>query len=287
MAIPIFKGDEKSFPFWKRRMEQHLKQEDLLHTVLRTPEEEDFAHPLLNDDAEAEDERQRKYAHRLKEEDRAVNELCLALEDDAMAHVFDCVYAKQIMAKLREIYQPSDTVAMLGLRKQLYNLGNKQYKSLKDLFDAHDEICRQLEGTGEVMQKADKINTLLVAIPERFKHVISALSVVRKEELEAMSMEQIKSLFFNEERTKGTVQAPVAMIGQKKTIKCFECGKIGHKQRNCFVLKKKQKSESQKNQQEKSSTVNVAMLARQEGAFMVRVPLSPPNSHTGCCDRLP
>lgn len=109
---------------------------------------------------------------------------------------------------------------MLGLRNRLYNLVNqsKNYKSLKDLFDAHDETIRLLEGMGEVISKVEKINTVLVAIPEDFKHIIGTLSVVRKEELEAMSVEQVKRLLLDEEcskpEAKPAVEVPVALVGQ-------------------------------------------------------------------------
>lgn len=180
VVVPLFKGDEKSFPFWKKRMEQHLKQEGLLHTLERTPIEEDYSQPGENETAEQEAAREEKMATRLKEDDTAVNEFWLALNDDAMGQVFQCKYAKDIMLRLVDLYQSRGAVAMLELRTRLYTLRTERFASLKHLFTAHQELVQQLESIGEVIPHVEVINTLLVAIPECYKHVLGALSVIRR-----------------------------------------------------------------------------------------------------------
>lgn len=203
VCVPLFKGDEKSFPFWKRRMEQYLKQDGLLYTLEKTPDEEDYAAPTEGADAAAENARKEKLQKRLKDDDAAVNQFWFALDDIAMGHVLDCRYAKHIMDTLIRIYQPRGAVAMIGLRAKLYSLKDGRYASLKELFAQHSDVLRQLETMNEVITKAEKLNTLLVAIPESYRHVIGALSVLRKDDLEAMSIEAVQRLFLDAEEAAG------------------------------------------------------------------------------------
>lgn len=257
---PLFNGEERSFPFWKVRMEQHLKQEGLLHTLVNTVADESYAQPTPGATTQQENDRQTKLAKRNKEEDAAINELWMALNDESMSHVMQLQSAKEIMEKLQEVYQPQGAVAMISLRSKLYLLSNKRFQSLKDLFAAHHELVRQLESMGEAVDHMEQIRTLLVAIPEQFKHLLGALSVIRKQELQTMSLEQIKRIFLDADETigKDAGVSQAAFIGHnretkkknqggkpfrsehpKKNMVCFECGKVGHKRRNCFQLKKK------------------------------------------------
>lgn len=291
---PLFSGEEKSFPFWKVRMEQHLKQDDLLHTLVNTVEEETFFQPVANATAADETARKKQLQNRIKQENFALNEFWNALNDETMSHVINCKSVKEVMEKLQQIYQPKGEIAMVGLRSKLYLLSNRRFQSLKDLFAAHHDIVRQLETMGEAVEHMEQIHTLLVAIPEQFKHLLSALSVVRKQELQLMTLEQIKRIFLDaDEAMPKQVALPrqTAFIGQKtrknhtqpqhsashsnrKQMVCFECGKTGHKRRNCFQLKRKIRQEQQNSTEDLAAAVsNVALLAQLNAPEIVAPPV--------------
>lgn len=283
VVVPVFRGDEKSFPFWLKRMEHHLIQEELFYTLEKVPADEDYATPLA--EAAAEAAREVKMKKRLKDDGATMNELFMALGDEAMAHVFECKFAKDIIERLKSIYQPKGTVAMLGLRSRLYTLKDVGYASLTDLFQGHDELIRQLEGMGEVISHTDKLNTLLVAIPKEFGQVVTALSVLRKEDLGAMSLEAVKRIFLDAEAERkpanrasnsNNSQSQVALVGDrpvKKTVICYECGAPGHKRKSCFLLRRmkgRMKRQANRKQGEESEQ-RIALVARGQGSFMVQV----------------
>lgn len=265
-------------------MEQHLKQEGLLHTLVNTVADESYAQPTPGATTQQENDRQTKLAKRNKEEDAAINELWMALNDESMSHVMQLQSAKAIMEKLQEVYQPQGAVAMISLRSKLYLLSNKRFQSLKDLFAAHHELVRQLESMGEAVDHMEQIRTLLVAIPEQFKHLLGALSVIRKQELQTMSLEQIKRIFLDADETigKDAGVSQAAFIGHnretkkknqggkpfrsehpKKNMVCFECGKVGHKRRNCFQLKKKVNQGRVSSEENLAAAVsNVALMSQ-------------------------
>lgn len=153
----------------------------MLHTLDRMVAEEDFAEPAAGATTGAEQERKKKLELRIRQEDAALNESWTALNDETMSHVFQYRSVKEVMAKLQEVYQPQGAVAMIGLRSKLYLLSNQRFQTLKDLFAAHHDIVRQLESMGEAVDHMEQIRTLLVAIPEQFKHLLGALSVIRKQ----------------------------------------------------------------------------------------------------------
>lgn len=309
-VAPSFNGEEKSYPFWRRRMEHYLMQEELFYTLDRTPEEEDYAIPL--EDARAETERKAKFAKRIKDERSTISEFYLALGDDAMGHILDCTTAKEILCKLDEVYLPQGSVAMLGLRSKLYLLKNENLSSLHLLFAAHEDILRQLNNMGEQISHEEQINTLLTAIPDQFKHLLSALSVLRKDELNKMSLHQIKRIFLDsdsqdsntamENKAVALVGGPGKLNGKKKqkpryskTIVCFGCGKVGHKRQNCLESKRKEKKSNiammafkdsnrdpriQKRITEKIDELKQdpkcpasISIPRQNGSFVVKIPL--------------
>lgn len=274
ILVPVFKGDEKSFPLWRKRIEQHFKTERLLHTLEKTPEEEDFFQPAVGASNEQEAERKTKLEKRLTEDDSAVNEIWMAIDDEPMGHVLQCKYAKDVMGKLIQVYQKHGPVAMLGLRAKLYTLKNEKYTSLKQLFGRHQELIREIEGMGEALTAVEKLNTLLVAIPDEYRHILGALSVTRREDLEKMSLQQVQRIFLDSEA--GAENPPsespqVAMVGKKaKTMTCFHCGKVGHKKRNCRLLKR---AKAQAKKEPVKEHKDVALLTRDNG-FVVRIPLA-------------
>lgn len=281
VIVPLFKGDEKSFPFWKKRMEQHFKFEGLLHTLEKTPEEEDFFQPVAGASAAAETERKDKLQARLKEEDAAVNELLLAIDDEPMGHIMHCAYAKDIMDRLGEIFMKRGPMAMLGLRTKLLSLKSRKFTCLKQLFATHQEIIRDLESMGEVIASTEKLTSLLVAIPDEFQHLIGALSVLRKDDLDTMSLEQVQRVFLDAEegKTKRNMPGPsqVAMTAPQqnyRNLKCFQCGRYGHKMRNCReARRRKEASKPTFHTHPGGKKRDVALVTRQNGAFMVRIPL--------------
>lgn len=300
VVVPVFRGDEKAFPFWKKRFEQHLKQEGLLYTLSKLPAEEDYANPVPGATAEQEEERQKMWEKRLRDDDSTINELWMALDDEPMGHVLQCQFAKEIMLKLNQIYKRQGAVAMLGLRSKLYNLKQGGYKSLRDLFARHQELVRELQELNDPVPHKDQVSTLLLSIPDKYQHIIGALSVVRRAELEEMSIEQIQRVFLDAEESArqnepGPSQ-PVAMYSApkvvanghsnreerprkpKKDIECYECGRNGHKRRNCRIFRNRKKQarnavNSQSDNRRHDAARDVALVSRENGAFKVRIPL--------------
>lgn len=255
-VCPVFKGDLKNYPFWKKRMEQYLKLNNLQYVLERTPEEEDYSAPTIGVEAVVEQERAAKFAKRLHDDAIVMNDLFMAVDDEVMGQIADCGNAREIIIKLDEIYVPKGPIAMLGLRSKLYLLKNERFSSLKDIFTAHEDIVQQLKNMGENLLHEEQVNTLLIAIPDEFKHILGALSVMRREELLNMSLTQIKRIFTDSNIEMSCEPKGMALLGgnaikkkkpqnKRYQIKCFSCGMMGHMKKNCLAIKRKQNKNAQ------------------------------------------
>lgn len=201
-VLPTFKGDDKAYPFWRRRIENYFRQDDLFYVFARTPLEEEYVAPVSGAKPDEEKERKEKLSKRLKDDLLVVNDIMLCLDDEPMGHVLDCQYAKEIINKLDDIYLPKGPNAMIGLRSNLFLLKTRKFKSLQELFSTHEDLVRQLNCMGEEVSHKEQINTLLAAIPDKYKHILGALSVMRHDELMAMSLLQVKRIFIDSEAVK-------------------------------------------------------------------------------------
>ena len=131
-----------------------------------------------------------------------VNIFWTSLDNDAMAHVLECVYAKQILDRLDSVYLRHGRLALFSIRCKLYNLRTAGYKTLLELFLAHERLIQELERAGETISASERMNTLLVAIPDRHQSILDAIAVMRQGDLATMSLSDIRSLFLDAEEKK-------------------------------------------------------------------------------------
>ncbi|XP_062704781.1 uncharacterized protein LOC134287103 [Aedes albopictus] len=290
--LPTFNGDDKRYPFWKKRIENYFRLDDLLYVFERTPLEEEYASPGINASPQAENHRKAKMAKRLKDDFQVVNDLMLCLNDEPMGHVLNCEYAKDVIDTLDEVYLPKGVNAMLGLRSQLYLLKNRKFNTLKELFSTHEDLVRQLNLMEEQVSRQEQINTLLAAIPEKFSHILGALAVMRKDDLMNMALLQVQRIFIDADISvsESVDQQPVAykmtngwwkeanpkQQQHRKMLRCHECGKLAHIRRFCdeYWHKPQETAHVTTNTSKYHQQCDVALTTNESYDCMMRVPFS-------------
>ena len=130
--------------------------------------------PLLDTKAEA--ERKEKFKKRENEDIDALDEIVMAINNDVLNRIIGVTYAKEAMDILVKTYQRVGTGAVIAMRGRLQSLKDKRYESMGELFDHYDIIIRELERMGAEMTNAEKIHSLLLAVPPVFNHVTGALT---------------------------------------------------------------------------------------------------------------
>lgn len=256
----VFDGNEANFPAWKWRVEHHLNKMRLLHTLLRTPEEEDYARPLEGATAQQEAARKEKMKKRMEEDMDALDEIVLMVNNQVLNKLIGLEYAKEAMDVLVRTYQKVGTGAMISMRDRLFNLKHKKFENLQRLFDEFDMIVRELERMQAGLTQAEKIHALIIAMPSRFKHVKGALTVLPNDELCRKPLGEIKRMFLDADENVGEMDGAVGDDVALKTNKsfnvCFGCGQTGHYKNKCPVKKKKNNMRNQQRQREHQNTRN-------------------------------
>lgn len=137
----------------------------------------------------------------------------------------------------------------------------------------------------------EEINSLLVAITDEYKRLFGAPSILRREELNELSMEQVKRIFldahcrsnssashsnglasavafFNQQQQHQRKRDKKQVIDMRKVIYLPECGCHGLNRRSCFMLKNRLRNETQEEK---------AQVAEVDSDGAVKVPESVPN----------
>ena len=166
----------------------------LLHTLLRTPEEEDYFLPGKDPAKEA--ERLKKVEQREEEDVEALDEIVLSVSNEVLNKISSVKYAKEALDTLSRVYQKRGTGAVIRMRGRLNNLPNRSFETLGELFDEYDAILRQLDRMNASVSDEERVHALLLAAPPALNHVVAALTVLDREEL-AKSIPEIKRMLID------------------------------------------------------------------------------------------
>ena len=201
----IFDGREENFEAWKHRLLRRLARLNLGHTLVRTPQEEVYVVNL--EDATVSAENKAKFRKRLDDDMEALDEIVMAVNNDVLNRIIGVSYAKEAMDILIKAYQRVGTGALIAMRGRLQGLKDRRFENLGELFDVFDLVVREMDRMGAQLSSAEKIHSLLLAIPSAYDHVRGALTVLPHDELCRESIMEIKRTFLDAEIAAGEQDA--------------------------------------------------------------------------------
>lgn len=250
LMVGLFKGDPNEFTPWKWRLEHHLTKLKLHHTIERTPREEPYGIPDPDATPEEERERQRKYQKRCEEDCDAIEEIVTTISNAVLQKIMHCQFAKECMDGLCKAYQRSGTLVAMHIRRQLFALNERQFDSLTELFHTHSRLCRELDEADPQATHLEKVQTLLGAVPDRFKYVVAAILILPQEILRTKPLEELHRMLYDAElmQPPPVQRSDVAMVagratgGKFKNVECFGCHQLGHFRDKCPMEKKKKQN---------------------------------------------
>lgn len=271
----IFNGIETNFPAWKWRMEHQLRRMGVIHTLLRTPPEEEYAIPVENE--EEEEERKKKYKQRMDEDEIAIDEIVMCVDNNVLNKLVGLSYAKEAMDTLTKAYQKTGTGSIINMRQRLFMLRSKKFESLEKLFDEYDLIVRELDRMGAEVSVSEKVHSLIIAMPDRFKHVKGALTVLSNEELCRKSISEIKRMFVDADValpacSSNDNNVALKAAGSKTGIQCYGCLEYGHYKSRCPRKNGQLKpNQDQRNQDQKNQKTQRTNTGRDKGRYAMTV----------------
>lgn len=242
----IIAFDGSGFHNWKFRLETVLDMHDLLECLQREAAEIDEFRVETSDTAVVRAEKEKKMAEWKVKEKKCKSIIVQAISDNQLELIKDCPTPKLIWDKLKSVFERRGVAGQLFLRKQLLTLKYVEGAgtSMADHLLRFDKLIRELKGSGATVEEADAVCHLLVTLPASFDSVVTAIETLPGD----ITMDFVKKRLLDVDMKRRNVCAVddacgsengVAMAskhGQKRKMKCYQCGKLGHRKAECRLL---------------------------------------------------
>ena len=212
-----FDGDPERFELFLVKFKAHLRLNKLLDVLSHTPSgrEEEDAHQERNAIVFA--------------------ELVQCLDDKSLSLIIRDASddGRKALEILREHYLGSTKPRIISLYGELTSLKKQESESVTDYVIRAERASTLLKNVGENVSDGLLIAMLIRGLPDSFKAFITVIT-----QKDDVSFEHFKSALRSyEENEKARLQQcegdEVMVFTQRGNLKCFSCGKEGHKKFQC------------------------------------------------------
>lgn len=179
------------------------------------------------------------YAAFIKKDAKAQEILVSRMEASSISHILSCTSAQEMWRKLHAVYERSSSVSIHLLQQQFYSL--KFEDSVMNFLSKIQNLVAEIRQQGEEIPVKMVITKITMSLPEQFQHFVSAWESVADEQ---RTLDTLTARLLVEEERLKTREETVALTAKSK-IKCFLCGKLGHKK--AFCSRRNNQTNSQKN----------------------------------------
>jgi Zinc knuckle len=183
-------------------------------------------------------------------------EAAMAENKAAYAHLANCLTATRDLAYVRSgvteewpnglaslvikcmfhRYKPDDATAMAECQSKLLKLRLGPTANPGDLFTQIADIQAQYESVNYTIDRPTIVSTVLRAAPQPYKSTITAVQVMRGNQMTMTDLEDAMDLYYRNSINNGKVtsraeEGEVVLSGF--TGNCYKCGEAGHTKANC------------------------------------------------------
>ncbi|CAH0393367.1 unnamed protein product [Bemisia tabaci] len=162
---------------------------------------------------------------------RAQEILVTRMEKGPLSHILSCNSASEMWAKLVNIYERQSNVSVHLLQQQFFNA--KFDGSVMEFVTKIQNLSTELKQRKEAIPDKMVITKVLMSLPDRFKHFVSAWESVPVAE---QTIDNLTSRLLVEEERQKSGEEAVALVAQSfSNLTCFRCGNRGHKKDQCHT----------------------------------------------------
>ena len=232
-ARPIFSGDEDGYELWEAKFLAYMRLQKLQSIITQE----------LPDTDETAEKNADAYAELIQCLDN--RSLSLVMRDASDN-------GNKALKILREHYKSQGKPRIIALYTDLTSLTKRGDESVTDYMLRAETAATHLKATGETISDSLLVAMLLKGLPSDFKQFSTVIT--QKEtaptfsafKIALRSYEETEKLWSGGGDSDSVMKMNVRRSGVKtdsKGIKCFTCGKVGHKASECWSKKKKWCSE--------------------------------------------
>ena len=221
-----------------------------------------------------------------KNNKKALAIMCQGINDSELTNIRKCKSAAEAWKALDKIYETKGLARKLYLRKRFYNFEMVETDSMQQNINILTDLADQLAGVGIEVTDEDMAMQLLNSLPESYDTLITMLE--SRDKLEA---DFVKARLLQEEARQNegsTSKENAAFLSKRKnqsskstnkydkkndkSIKCYHCGKPGHKKPECRKLKAELEGKNHANvddKEESDSGKSALISIRKDNDYVV------------------
>ena len=226
VTIPVFDGVE--YESWKRRICMYLKMQKCDQVVMRAETNKNDDWQVLNV--------------------KAMNYIYSAISNRQLEFVKHEEDAFDIMKKFDEMYLKESTALQIIWRNKLEKMKLQDFADVPTFFNEFEKAINMLRAAGAMVSEKEKINYMLRTLPSSLSYIGDLVDILKEED---KTLEYVKSkismMKLKEEEQ--TTNVSNIFLARKQERKCYNCGKRGHFQRDCWQPQESWKHYKQQQQQ--------------------------------------
>ena len=172
--------------------------------------------------------------------------------DSSLNHVYSGkTSAKEIFEALKNHFEKKNVVKESNLRKDLAAFKFRNPHKFDDDIAKFTKLLNDLQICSDGVTENSRISHLLSSLPDEYETLVSniELKLVGKETLSYIDVVEMAR---NRAKRIQTNVEEVHNTSIRRPVKCFYCGKIGHRQQDCFFMKNNQKERNNDDKSKRS-----------------------------------
>lgn len=157
--LQIFDG--KGYDKWRYRLMLFLEMKECNEVILKEARPAEITEAVWK-----------------KKEIKAKNYLINSVNNTQLELIISASTAKDMVKKLDETYLVKNSTMKLLCKRKLLDLKMKDTESPVDFFNDVEKLVNELKNAGENVTEEDKLNYLLLALPESQSHIVDIIDAL-------------------------------------------------------------------------------------------------------------